>query len=74
MKYLLLFLLSTMLFVHAEVKKKSFDFQANTKIHRINYGESLARIALDNKVSVSFLLSLNEDIDDPNQILTRKQV
>lgn len=36
--------------------------------YRINYGETLGIIANKHKVSVAFLLTLNEDIYDPNEI------
>jgi LysM repeat protein len=74
MKYLLLFLFSCITFVNAEDNQKNFDFYSNTKTHHITFGESLARIALEHKVSVSFLLSLNKKISNPNRIFGGQKI
>ena len=51
-----------------------FNFQKNKEIHHVRIDETLARIALENKVSVAFLLYLNEDIKNPDLIYAGQKI
>lgn len=51
-----------------------FDFKKNTLQYSVEYNDTLARIALNSKVSVAFLLYLNEDIKNPDLIFPGQKV
>lgn len=69
LKHLLIIcLISTSSLLGIESSEEQFNFQENSKVHYIKYSETLARIALENNVSVAFLLYLNEGISNPNRI------
>ena len=57
-----------------EVSKNKFNFQKNKEVHQVRIDETLARIALENKVSVAFLLYLNEDIKNPDLIYAGQKI
>lgn len=74
-KYLLVSVLIISLSAQGNDKEKSdFNFRKNTEIHNIKYSETLARIALENNVSVAFLLYLNESISNPDRIQAGQQI
>ena len=51
-----------------------FDFKKNTEEYFIKYNETLARIALKNKVSVAYLLHINEEIYNPDKIMAGQKI
>ena len=71
--FVICFIFSGSLF-GVENTKEQFDFQKNTENRYIKHSETLARIALENNVSVAFLLYLNEGISNPNRILAGQKL
>lgn len=53
---------------------EAFNFKKNTEEYYIKYNETLARIALRNKVSVAFLLHLNDEIYNPDKIMAGQKI
>ena len=72
MKFYILILFTLQALLSAEVKE--LDFHKETQTYTIKIGESLARIALDHKVSVSYLLSINTKIRNPNIIYSGQRI
>ena len=57
-----------------ETEETQFNFKENIEKHYIKYNETLARIALQNNVSVAFLLYLNDDIYNPDKIFAGQEI
>ena len=69
-----LFIVLTLTFVSL-AGAQELDLHKETSSYNINYGESLGRIALEHKVSVSYLLSINENsIGDPDIIYAGQKI
>ena len=70
MKLFIVLLLTSFTIAGAE----EIDLHKETDSYFIDHGDSLARIALKHKVSVSYLLSLNNYIHDPNMIYANQKI